>query len=438
MPKDYFQGVVPRSEDKGSSDGGRSIRNIPIQARRERPNLSTNSPLGSPTPRHALAFIRRFALWGVAIAALAALGVVGAAAFRNTSVVVTPRTHPVAITEDIGLTAYLKDTESAANAGLTYDLSAKTFEAELAVPAHGYAEVAEKASGQVTIYNEFGARPIRLIKNTRFQTPDGLIFRIRDSVVVPAKRGASPGTITTTIYADQPGATYNIPATNRFTIPGLQGGEMFDSVYARSTAAFTGGFAGAKPKVSETDLTVARDKLRAALEEKARTEAAGQTLPGAVIFPALLNLSFETLPPTQGADGQAVVRERLVAALPLFPEALFASVLAGATRADAGSARVHITDASKLSVRRIASSEQKTAAQTLDILISGNAVLEWEVDAEALQKALAGTPKVSFQNVISSFEGIEDAHAYVRPRWRKTFPADPGSIVIDIQRPTMK
>ena len=50
-------------------------------------------------------------------------------------------------------------------------------------------EVNQKAQGELTVYNNYSEAPQILIKNTRFQTEDGKIFRIGDSITVPGKTG---------------------------------------------------------------------------------------------------------------------------------------------------------------------------------------------------------------------------------------------------------
>jgi hypothetical protein len=59
-----------------------------------------------------------------------------------------------------------------------------------------------------------------------------------------------PGTVTVTFIADQAGDKYNIGPTGAFSLPGLQASAMYDKVYARSSAAFTGGFSGDEPTVA--------------------------------------------------------------------------------------------------------------------------------------------------------------------------------------------
>ncbi|MBI2048433.1 MAG: hypothetical protein HYT30_00700 [Parcubacteria group bacterium] len=450
MPKDYFRDITPPEKSppsKTDATGGveRSIRNIPIAHRRERgpnfPATETVSDLPASaretiTPRSSSAFsFSRIAVWGLAVVVVLALGFVVYALSQGTSVVATPRTHTVALTEDVLLSAYPVGSEQATQGTLAYEVGEKSYDMETSVDAHGFSEVEEFASGIITVYNEHSEKSVRLIKNTRFESPAGLIFRIRDSAVVPGKKGTTPGTLSVTVYADQAGEKYNIGPTDRFTIPGLKGGDMYDRVYGRSAAAFTGGFVGSKPKVADADLEAARSALRAQLEQKARADMQSTSLEGKVSFPQLTSITFEPLPFDVSADGKALVRERALVRVPVFPESLLARTLAAATRADAGDASIRMSGIEGLQVRRAATdtSAQALGTAPIDMLFSGNVKLVWNVDAAALVSALVGTPKANFQNTVAQFTSIQSADAFVRPFWRDTFPSDPAGIEVIVK-----
>jgi len=94
-------------------------------------------------------------------------------------------------------------------------------------------EVAEQAVGTVTISNTTNT-PQPLIATTRLLTANGVLFRLKNSVTVPAK-----GSIDALVFADQKGLSGNIPPSS-FTIPGLN--EVKQSlIVAKNTNAFTGG-----------------------------------------------------------------------------------------------------------------------------------------------------------------------------------------------------
>lgn len=130
-------------------------------------------------------------------------------------------------------------------------------------------EVNEKATGEITIYNNYSGESQVLIKNTRFQSPDGKIFRIGDSVEVPGKIGNTPGSIKAKVSADSYGADYNISATD-FTIPGFKGTARYEGFYAKSSSSMTGGISGMVQVVSKGDIENANTELKPELENKLR------------------------------------------------------------------------------------------------------------------------------------------------------------------------
>ena len=86
----------------------------------------------------------------------------------------------------------------------------------------GEKDVAQKARGKITVFNEYGTTPQVLVATTRFQTPDGLIFRTLKGITVPGTKVENgkiiPGSISVEVIADKPGQSYNIQA-GKFSIP---------------------------------------------------------------------------------------------------------------------------------------------------------------------------------------------------------------------------
>ncbi len=135
-------------------------------------------------------------------------------------------------------------------------------------PVTGQKDVVQKAGGTITIFNK-SATAQRLVATTRFKSPDGLIFRIPQTINVPAgvKTGAviTPGSVISAVYADRPGAEYNIRPT-QFTIPGFEGTPKFNDFYATSDQPMTGGIIGPAKVVTENDFTAAQEELAAKIK----------------------------------------------------------------------------------------------------------------------------------------------------------------------------
>jgi hypothetical protein len=97
----------------------------------------------------------------------------------------------------------------------------------------GNAQVEDVAKGTVTLINKTGTTQ-PLVKTTRLLSKDGVLFRLENSVVIPAGKE-----IAAAVYADQKGSGGNIGPTS-FTIPGLSA-EKQKVIYAESKEPFTGG-----------------------------------------------------------------------------------------------------------------------------------------------------------------------------------------------------
>ena len=144
--------------------------------------------------------------------------------------------------------------------------------------ATGEREVAQKARGKITVYNEYGTTPQTLIATTRFESPEGLIFRTLKTIVVPGTKVENgkiiPGGIEVEVIADKAGPLYNI-APSKFTIPAFKernDQDRYGKFYGQSTEPIKGGASGMAKVVTEADYDDALAILTA--EAKKLTEEA--------------------------------------------------------------------------------------------------------------------------------------------------------------------
>ena len=131
----------------------------------------------------------------------------------------------------------------------------------------GEKEVAQKARGKITVFNEYGTTPQVLIATTRFQTSDGLIFRTLKGITVPGTKVENgkiiPGSISVEVIADKPGQSYNIQA-GKFSIPAFNersDAGRYEKIYGKSDEAMKGGAIGKAKVVTEVDFNTARQSL---------------------------------------------------------------------------------------------------------------------------------------------------------------------------------
>lgn len=428
---------VPEPEEEFAA---RSIRDIrPSQARSRlmhRPEPRDGDYETPHIPPPPVSRARRaggIGIWIAAIAVFILLSGTGLLfAFASTTITVIPHSQTVTFDASTPFTAYPE--ASAAPGTIPYTVMTQVFEDSAVVQANGTEEAEEKATGNVTIYNNFTDRSVELIKNTRFQTPDGLIFRIPASVQVPPKQGNTPGSVEVTVFADQNGPSYNVGPFEKLVVPGLKSNaEMYENVYGKSSAAFSGGFSGTRPAVSPQVLEGSKAEVRNRLNEKAQEFV--RTASG-IAFPGLVAVNFEALPPTEEGSGSVRIHERATVSLPVFPADRLAQSIGRTVSANAEGQSVSIRFSEGTSAQPIQQlAPADIGVQPVVFTVNGRGQLVWSVEAEPLKKALAGREESAFETVIGGFPAVEEARARIMPFWKTSFPGDPADIEVVVEAP---
>lgn len=323
---------------------------------------------------------------------------------------------------------------------LSYETMTITETGEKQVQATGQEEVKEQAKGYIEIIKSTpGAE--RLIKNTRFRTQAGLIFRIQESVVVPGAVKDStgnlvPGTIRAEVFADNAGEEYNLPAGTRFDVPGFKENnlnELYSSIYAENREAFTGGWSGPRFIIDPNVLAEAEQRLQLELRDKLLARVTAEQPADFVAFPGAIAITYNTLPTVKYGDNLVTLRIEAVLQQPLFKHADFASYLADATITSYIGEPVRITNIGDLTFayKDASTSNSNIAnATALNFSILGKPQIVWQFDAEQLKKDLAGKSLTAISTVLTGHPGIKSAEISGKPFWKRTFPEKAEDITV--------
>lgn len=393
-------------------------RSKPIRERVKHTEESVSEEQKLPLkPKRAKRSTGMVGLIGIAIAVLlivgAAFGIVSTM-FHRAEVTITPYAFQVTVA----------DTFVAAPDGELLGYTNVSFEATESkeVPSTSSEFVEDRASGTITIHNEYSTQSQRLITNTRFETTDGLIFRIKSPVTVPGyttSGGAKvPGSVEVTVYADEPGEAYN-GTVEHLTIPGLAGSPQYDAMYAKGIGSMTGGFIGEKAVVEESIRDAAVQELKAQLDRTVRAGLAERLSDDQFSIGDMVTVQFIVEPDKSTADG-AEVAVRALATVPAFSESQLASLVA----AEGGvvfEAPLTVTNREALTLQ---ASRQAEDSSRIDVLISGDAHLTATINTEALVRDLAGKGQEAVGSVLVRYPGIQDMGLSVYPFWRQALPED--------------
>ncbi|MES2931140.1 MAG: hypothetical protein V4682_00390 [Patescibacteria group bacterium] len=391
----------------------------------------TSSAVPPPVPPERPAYARplaprpkrSFPVGTAIVAAIVILGSIGALfAFSGAEVKVTATENQTAVSGEFLATGSGGD--------LPFEILTVEKIASVEVESEGTETVNQSAQGTLTIENKQDV-PQQLIKNTRFETPDGLIFRIRDSVTVPAAKGGAPGTLVTTVYADATGESYNVGATT-FTLPGLKGGATFTQVTGRSTESMKGGFAGPRPSVKAATREAKGQEIRTKLGSDIEAAIRDAVPEGYILVPGGSRVTYEPQPDQAAAGNSVQLSEKAIASVVVFPKEALARAIAYQVVGSYSGQPITIEDASGLTLAPVGDLPVP-GTEEFAFSLAGNTKVLWSVDPSKIASAVAGKTADQAETVLAGYPEVERAALVLRPFWNRSFPADPAKIDVKVE-----
>jgi len=295
----------------------------------------------------------------------------------------------------------------------------------------GQAKDEQQAKGIITIINNFSSSPQILVATTRFEAPDGKIFRLDSRIVIPGatmKDGQlEPSSIDVNVTADKPGPEYNIPGCSdncKFTIPGFKGTPKFDGFYGISNKPMTGGSLGSVPMVTAEDLKKAEDTILESISNKINEDLKNKIpnnpkiLDGAKSSIKIVKLSSDVSVGDfrQSFTVTAAGEIRVIA----FREQDLIEFIKSRFEAQkpekydyCGSPSIEYNDLKPDFEKR-----------TLKLTISVKQTVCYRLSQEEIKKDVAGKNQKELEVILKSMDGIETGKVRLFPVWLKKVPTN--------------
>lgn len=358
----------------------------------------------------------------IIVALIVAVSVGALFYFSAAKIAITPSSVSAAVQSSF--------TASKSGGTLPFEIISAQKIATQSVKGSGTETVNTSASGMLTIYNT-QSKAQTLVANTRFATASGLIFRIHAAVTIPAGSESKPGTVAAKVFADKPGASYNVGPTS-FTVPGFAGTPQASQVYARSTSAMTGGASGEVPVVDASVEAPTRTSLKTALAPDLLASLAEQVPSGYVLIPGSATTTFEELVSAPSAtNGMVDVKEQGTIRAVVFPNAALAKTIADSVAGLAYEGEPLML-ASTEGLLLAAAELPDENTETFPFTLAGTAELVYTVDESRIAAAVAGKTRSAAEVAISNYPEVKRAVITLKPFWRKAFPQDPSSIAVEV------
>ena len=336
---------------------------------------------------------------------------------------------PVGQTLDTKIDVFASDTVAAVD-GSKSSIPGQIFNIQKTAteefPATGSVDVAQKARGAISIYNETSsAHP--LVATTRFESADGHIFHTLTSVVVPAAK-SGPGKIEVQVIAAKSGSDYNVPAGN-FTIPAFKergDAEKYKKIYGKSSASMHSGTGGKASVATNADLASAKQSLTAKITATVQDELKAQINGLQVINDNQISIGeFNSESPAAGT-------------------ATFKASLSGSIR----TVGFKQSDLEELVVKKIGGGSQTVLPEKLSFSYEN---IKWDdlkkgltftahvtgksyakLDSGQIISNLLGKKDSQIKAYLSGVSGIAEAKVSLSPFWVRSVPKDSDKVRLDL------
>lgn len=320
--------------------------------------------------------------------------------------------------------------------------------------ASGVENKGTNASGTITIVNKSNTDRT-LIATTRFQTAEGIVFRLQNEVTVPAGSPTAPSTLDVTVVADAVdangtavGTRGNIEPTT-FFLPGLRE-DTRDELYGQSSAPMSGGTSEIIMHITEDDLKAAELDIQTQLKEKALADLRKEALTEGNSSGANLKLleDEDTLifgTPSiilpyqlvgQEEDSFEVTGKIHLSGVAYDTDSLYSILKTEITSVQTPGKQLVSIDKDSISLQVL---EATPATDTYKVTAQIQGVEEYEIDpdleggaelAEKIKEHIAGKSIDEAEGYIENLPEVNSVDISVWPMWSPAIPSLPDNIKI--------
>ncbi|MCF7865111.1 MAG: hypothetical protein K9M11_01210 [Candidatus Pacebacteria bacterium] len=360
----------------------------------------------------------------VALAVLASAGIaIFSIFFTSATITINPVKHDLVLKESNLALDLIKHEDN------NTEISKST-----EITANGTIKVDRKATGKVVLYNAYNSSTQKLVGGTRLQTPNGLIYKLKTTVNIPAQKTVSgkkvPGSIEAEIEASESGDKYN-QGLKDFSVVAYKGSDMYDSIYGRSKTSLTNGFSGTVPNITSKDTSSAVSSIKDEIAKEADSyfaklvKSKGDTF---AYVPTTKQTSYGETKQEVSKDGKTatITISAKVSAMIFDSTSLFEQIIkmqsdeSTATSSDISATAtadeiVYTGDLSKLIVN--------ISKDSSSVSVSGTTTISSAIDVSKVAKAVSGLEKEQAIGAIKRLVELETIEIDIRPWWNKKLPS---------------
>jgi hypothetical protein len=303
----------------------------------------------------------------------------------------------------------------------------------------GQKDAGSKASGTMTMYNEYDMNPHTLVAGTRLRAPDGKVFTTRTDTTVPgATVGLVGGKITlnpgksdpVSVEAAQNGDSYN-EAPARYTVVAYTG-DMQTKIYGQGSQ-MSGGTTRTVTVVTQPDVDSAAAGLIEKDKDNVKRALEGKLPDGYVLLESSQSTKTSSVSPAPAVDAEAtnatVSLKATYAALAV-KKSEYTSFLQAQETKQIGDEN-QIYDDGIANAQITAAQAESGGRQTFHF--TTEAYSGKKIDKQALAKSMAGKRYGDAVELASRQPSVSRVEISLNPSWSASLPKRSSNITVTIK-----
>lgn len=313
-----------------------------------------------------------------------------------------------------------------------YEAAIEKFSEKATVKVAGTKKIDQKATGKIILYNNYSSASQKLVKNTRLEIPEGLIYFLSNDVTIPGMKTVSgkkvAGSVEASVIASQSGEKYNAGMKD-FSLVAYKGTDRYSLIYGRSKTALTGGYSGTIPDINETDLALTIKSLKKIITEsvdsryttlalKKKDDERFKNTPY-IYIPRSYLITYSEPKQVLSKDGKSaeITLEANVIGV-IFDRQNLTNYLTTST-----DEKSYSIDYDKVNLS-VSASTTATMLNTNagSVIASGTTTMTTNIDNEKIIRSVSGLGKSQAQEVLRSLIDFSSLDIKITPFWIKTMP----------------
>jgi len=299
-------------------------------------------------------------------------------------------------------------------------------------------EVSVKAQGSITLYNEYSAKPEKIIAGTFLSDNNGKAYNTDTVVTIPGykldnNKKIIPGVASVNITAFLPGDAYNGSPTD-FHINAFKETKKYTKIYGKLKSPIEGGASGQVYTMNNLDKNKANLLAQTSFKEDLLREVGALVPPGYILYPNALTFSYKIgdniLSKTTNSE---IEMEGTLSVVLLKEKSLMDNIIKISLPNIKGDElkEIKISDLEDLTFNFTNKDQSITKDLTsIPFSLSGDIDAIWNPDIELLKTKLLGVNKNDVLSIFRQDPGIASALVKIFPPWFKYIPNDLSKINI--------